>query len=119
MSRSRIIRGRATQRMAAQWFATHGWPFATSKGASEGGRDIENMPGLAPEVKATRDGKLTSALWQAARNAGGDLPFVVWRPDRYGQGQIADWVVALRLEDATRLLRAAGYGDPLPDEEIR
>ena len=111
MSSARIARGRRTQRHAADWFRARGWPHCWPKGAFEGGRDLEGMPGLAPEVKATSDGAITTALRQAAANAGGDLPLVIWRPDGYGPERVAEWVVAMRLDVATDLLRAAGYGD--------
>lgn len=110
MTRSRVSRGRATQRLAAAWFAAHGWPYAYSTGAGESGTDIGNMPGLAPEVKAT-PGDNTGALAQAHRNRGGGLPFVLWRPNGYGPERIAAWPVIMRLDDFTDLLRAAGYGD--------
>lgn len=117
MSTSRIARGRKTQRLVAEHFQANGWPHAWSKGAFESGRDVEGMPGLSVEVKATSDGSITGALRQAVAYAGGDLPLVVWRPNGYGPERIGDWVVAMRLEDATRLLRDAGYGDRIENEE--
>jgi hypothetical protein len=71
--------------------------------------DILNMVGLAPEVKAT-PGDNTGALRQAVKNRGDGLPFVVWRPNGYGESRIAEWPVIFTLEDASRLLREAGYG---------
>lgn len=119
MSTARIARGRRTQRVLAAYLAAHGWPHATSKGAFEGGRDIEGMPGLSVECKATSDGSLTGALRQAEAYAAGDLPLVVWRPNGYGEERIGDWVVAMRLDVATRLLRDAGYGEPIETEELQ
>lgn len=112
-SRSRIDRGRLTNRLAAEHWASNGWPHAEATWGSQPGRDVRGMPGLAPEVKATTDGDILAALRQAAKNAGNDLPFVLWRPNGYGPERIRDWVMAFRNEDGTRLLRAAGYGDPL------
>lgn len=113
-SQSRKHRGYATQGLVAKWFSSHGWPWATSTGAGRSGIDVENMPGLSPEVKATA-GDVTGALLQAIRNAGEGLPFVVWRPNGYGPARIEDWPVITTLAHFTDLLRAAGYGDPLPD----
>ena len=115
MTRSRVVRGRATQRLVAAWFAAHGCPFAYSTGAGESGIDVMHMPGLAPEVKAT-PGDNTGALRQAVRNAGDALPFVVWRPNGYGPERIGDWPVIFTLSDATRLLNAAGYGETNHEE---
>jgi hypothetical protein len=95
--------------MVAEWFQKHGHPFADAVGAGQNGKDIKNMLGLAPEVKAT-PGDNTGALKQAVKNRGNDLPFVVWRPNGYGPERIAEWPVFFTLEDATRLLTAAGYG---------
>jgi hypothetical protein len=111
-AQSRKHRGYATQRLLASWFRRRGHPFATAIGAGESGIDIRYMLGLAPEVKATSKGDLLAALRQATANRGKGLPFVIWRPNGYGPERIGQWVVALTLEDASKLLADAGYGDP-------
>lgn len=116
-SRSRVARGRATAQFVAGWFREHGWPFAQAKTGADTGQDIDNMPGLSPEVKATSDGPLLAALRQAVGNAGGAVPLVVWRPNGYGPESIREWVIAFRLEDGTKLLRDAGYGSPITTNE--
>ncbi len=69
------------------------------------------MPGLAPEVKA-RDGlSIPAALRQATKNAGADLPFVVYRPNGSGEQSIPDWIAFLRLGDFAQILVENGYGD--------
>lgn len=115
MSQSRKHRGYKTQALTAEWFKKRGWPFATSTGAGRSGVDIENMAGLAPEVKGRRDFNLTGFLKQAKANAGGALPFVVVRPDGYGPARIGEWGMIFTLKDGTELLRAAGYGNPPED----
>ena len=110
MTNSRKARGMRTQLVVAEWFRDRGWPFATSTGAGRAGVDIENMPGLAPEVKARRDFNVTGFLKQAAANRGDGLPFVVLRPDGYGEANVDKWAAILTLDDFTALLRAAGYG---------
>lgn len=112
-SRARIARGRETAQFAARWFRENGWPHAQAKPGASNGQDIDNMPGLSPEVKATDDMPLLAALRQALANAAGAIPFVVWRPNGYGPAIIGTWVAALRLSDFTTLLRDAGYGDTL------
>lgn len=111
---SRKQRGADTQRTVAQFFREHGWPFATAVGAGASGRDVDNMPGLAPEVKARRDYNPTAWLKQAAKNGSDDLAFVVHRPDGYGPEKVAHWPVTLTLRDFAELLAAAGYGDGAP-----
>jgi hypothetical protein len=112
MTNSRKARGMKTQALVAEWLATRGFPFATDAGAGRQGRDILNTIGLAIEVKARRDLSLPAWLRQAVKTAAGDIPAVIHRPDGFGEASMADWPVTMRLEDWTRLVRAAGYGDP-------
>lgn len=109
MATARVKRGRATQGMLADYWRPH-WPDAYTLPGAVGGRDVRGMPGLAPEVKATDEMPLLAALRQATRNADGDLPFVVWRPNGYGPERIGEWVMALYVRDGTGLLLRAGYG---------
>jgi hypothetical protein len=110
MTVTRKRRGAATQTLAAQWFTTHGWPWAESAGAGRQGSDITGLPGLACEVKGRR-GFSPLAWIRQARTGNGGLPFVVVRCDGQGPAAIGDWPVILRLTDFTELLQAAGYGD--------
>lgn len=110
MANSRVSRGRQSQELLAQWFRDHGWLNAQSRAASLPGVDIYGMPYLAPEVKATAGQDFCGALRQAKANAGTDLPFVIYRPKGRGPERIAEWLVIFSLEDATALLKGAGYG---------
>jgi hypothetical protein len=109
-SQSRKHRGMRSQRVVADWFQRHGWPFSESTGAGRSGSDITGMPGLAPEVKARSDLQPIAWLKQAEANAG--LPFVVFRPNGMGEQAVGKWGVMCRLEVFTDLLRASGYGTP-------
>lgn len=100
-----------TQALAAEWFRRNGFPYATDAGPGRGGRDILNMPGCAPEVKARSNFEPLAWVRQAVANADGDLPFVVMRCVGQGPATIDDWPVILRLDDFTALLRFAGLGD--------
>jgi len=108
VANARVSRGRATQEMLASWFRDHGWYDAKSRPASLPGTDIYDVP-FAPEVKATAGQDFPGALRQAAANANGLLPFVVYRPKGYGPARIGEWIVAFTLADATDLLKKAGY----------
>jgi hypothetical protein len=101
--------------MVADWFKARGWPFAESTGAGRQGVDVTGLPGLSAEVKATA-GDVTGALLQAHRNRAQGVPFVVWRPNGYGEERMAQWPVVMRLDDFTELLHAAGYGTPPIDD---
>ena len=112
-SQTRKFRGYRTQLVVAQWFQAHGFPFAESTGAGRSGVDVTGMPGLAPEVKARNDFNLTGFLKQAVSNRGDGLPFVVVRPNGYGETRVGDWGVVMTLADFTELVRDAGHGEPV------
>lgn len=114
-NRARISRGRATNQIGARWYRDNGFPYAEAVTGAMTGRDITGMPACAPEMKATADMPGTPALLQARRNAHpDDLHWVVWRPNGYGEERVGDWPVLMTLAEHTRLVRLAGYGDPLP-----
>lgn len=104
MANARVSRGRRSQELLAEWFRNRGWPQAKSRPASLPGTDIYDMPGLAPEVKATAGQDFTGALRQAKANANGAIPFVIYRPKGYGPEKIGQWLVVFDLETATQLL---------------
>lgn len=108
-AQSRKARGMQTQALVADYFRTHGWPYAQPAGAGRNGVDVTGTPGLAIEVKARREFKPEAWLRQAGAQSG--LSFVVWRPDGVGPASIGRWSVMLRLDDLAELLRLAGYGD--------
>lgn len=114
-SQSRKHRGYRTQRVVAEFFQRHGWPFAESTGAGRTGSDLTGMPGLAPEIKARSDLQPLAWLKQAEANDG--LPFVIFRPNGMGETTVGKWGVMLRLEVFTDLLRSAGYGTPDENSE--
>lgn len=113
-SQSRKARGYRSQKVVAEWFQRHGWPFAESTGAGRSGSDLTGMPGLAAEIKARSDLQPLAWLKQAEANAG--LPFVIFRPNGMGEQSVGQWGVLVRLEVFTDLLRSAGFGDP-PHEQ--
>jgi hypothetical protein len=110
MASSRVRRGRETERAVADYLATHGWPCAKRRPASLPGSDVENVPGLAIEVKARRALDLPAWIRQAKTQPG--LPIVIHRPDGFGLTTVGDWPATLPFSQLVRLLREAGYGDP-------
>lgn len=105
MANARVARGRKTQELLAEWFRAHGWGNAKSRPASLPGVDVYDMPGWAPEVKATAGQDFTGALRQARANAGDDIPFVVYRPKGYGPERIGEWLVVFDLATITNLMQ--------------
>lgn len=112
MSQSRKHRGYRSQKVVAQWFADHGWPFAESTGAGRSGSDITGVPGLHVEVKARRAFSPLAWLRQTGKEAEerNGHPFVVFRCDGQGEANVGEWAVLTRLDHYTDLLRQAGYG---------
>lgn len=112
-AQTRKHRGYRSQRVVADWFAAHGWPFAESTGAGRSGSDITGVPGLMVEVKARRAFNPLAWLRQTGKEAEthGGLPFVVFRCDGQGEANVGEWAVLARLDTFTGLLREAGYGD--------
>lgn len=112
MSQARKHRGMRTQAVVAEWFRDRGWPFAQPAGAGRPGVDVTGTVDIAVEVKARRDLNPLAWIRQARAAASGRLPFVVFRCDGQGETTVGEWPVLIRLEDFTRLLHEAGYGDP-------
>lgn len=111
VSQHRKHRGMRTQLVVAEWFRARGWPFAESAGAGRRGTDILGTVDIAVEVKARTDFQPLAWIRQARAAAAGRLPFVVVRMNGQGETTVGEWPVLIRLEDFTRLLQEAGYGD--------
>lgn len=112
-SQSRKRRGAESERVVAAHLASSIWPYAEPAGAGRGGRDITGTPGAQIEIKARRGLNLAADLRQAAGH-GEDLPILIVRLDGQGPVSIAEWPAVLRLGDLIRLLRMAGFGEPIP-----
>lgn len=113
MTQARKHRGYRSQKVVADWLVQHGWPFAESTGAGRSGSDVTGVPGLHIEVKARRAFSPLAWLRQTGKEAEttAGLPFVVFRCDGQGEANVGEWGCLLRLDDMTRLLHDAGYGD--------
>jgi len=113
VSTYRVRRGRQTETIVAARLAATIWPHAQPVGAGRHGADITGTPGVLVEVKARTRLDLGAALKQA-RGHGQGVALVVVRLPGAGPASVGDWPVAMRLDDVIDLLRAAGYGQPLP-----
>jgi hypothetical protein len=111
-SQSRKHRGYRSQKVLALYLAENGFPFAESTGAGRSGSDVTGTIGIDWEVKARTGFNPAAAITQLKDRANGkDLGIVVLRLNGQGEKSVSDWVCLLRLEDAVKLLRDAGYGD--------
>jgi hypothetical protein len=110
-SQSRKHRGYRSQKVLANFLAENGFPFAESTGAGRSGTDVTGTVGIDWEVKARAGFNPSAAIQQLKDRANDDLGIVVLRLNGQGEKSVSDWVCLLRLEDAVKLLRDAGYGD--------
>ena len=111
-SQSRKHRGYRSQKVLALYLNENGFPFAESTGAGRSGSDVTGCVGIDWEVKARTGFNPASAIAQLKdRDKNNDLGVVVLRLNGQGEKSVPDWVCLLRLEDAVKLLRDAGYGD--------
>ena len=114
MSQHRKQRGYESQSILAEYLQGNGFPWAFSTGAGRQGTDVTGTPGLDWEVAARRGFVVTEKMQQAIRRVDeGVLPVTVLRPDGWGPSRIGMWPLIVPLSAGVRLLRAAGYGDPL------
>lgn len=110
-------RGFVSEEFVAAAFAADGFPHAEPAPRGTPGRDILGLPGVCVEVKARTGFEPLANMRQAVRNAGGDLPLIVLRCNGQGPASIDDWPAFMPFGVVRRLLRLAGYGDPLPGAE--
>jgi hypothetical protein len=104
---------------APQWVAKYlrpWWPHAEKTPNGRPGRDIQNTPGVAWEVKTSPEWS-HKAIKQAAGYAGqGELPLVLYLPPGCGEAQVADALVILPLRLIMPVLVESGYA-PQPNPE--
>lgn len=104
---------------APAWVADflHPWfPDAEKTPNSRAGRDIENTPGLAIEVKTSAEWRPYAWMAQAAKYAGeGELPVLVYLPPRMGEAQVGNALAIVPLHLLLPLAAAAGYAPPRTD----
>jgi hypothetical protein len=108
---TRRRRGFETEELVAAALRADGFPHAETPTRGAAGRDILGTPGLCWEIKARTGFEPGSAMRQAARNADGDVPIVVLRPNGMGETTIDLWPMLVPFGAGRRLLRLAGYGD--------
>lgn len=107
---ARRERGRESEDIVAELYREYGAVQAERVAKFLSGRDIKNVPNIAPEVKSAVGFDVLAWLRQAKKNSlAGDIPVVHYRPRGYGKTKIDEWPVILRTEDFMLLLVMAGY----------
>ena len=113
-SQNRKYRGYASQRIAAEYLRTHGFPHAEPVGAGRTGSDVTGLIGIDLEVKARAGLDLPALMRQLKqRDMEGCIGVGLLRLNGQGPAQIEEWPAVIRFSDLVDLLRGSGYGDPL------
>lgn len=110
------IKGTAGESAVVKWLCENGHPHAERRalqGAADKG-DIAGLPGVMIEVKNVKAdmwGKWLAETEIETRNAKADVGMLVRK--RVGRSDPGQWFAVMNLETANRLLRLAGFGDPV------
>jgi hypothetical protein len=114
-------RGTSWESAIVRHLATEGFPHVERRalaGTSDRG-DIAGIPGVVIEAKNCRAADLAGWVDEAAieqANDGADYS-AVWH-HRRGKASAAEGYVTMTGATFTRLLRAAGYGEPLAADTL-
>lgn len=114
-SRSKA-KGSGAERSVVEHLRANGFPHAERRlaGDSKDRGDIAGAPGIVFEVKNCERTELGAWLDEAVveqANDGADYG-VVWHKRR-GRGDAGAWYATMPAAQLVRLLRQAGYGEPL------
>ena len=105
-------KGNAAPGWVAKWLRPW-FPAAEKTPNSRPGRDIENTPGIAFEVKTGAEWRPHAWLAQAAGYAAkGELAVLVYLPPGMGERAVGDAMAILPLAALLPLAEAAGYAPP-------
>lgn len=110
MSQHRKHRGRATERIVADYLVDQGWQHALPVGAGRDGSDITGIEGLDIEVKARTGLDLPALMRQLSeRKKSTGLGVGVLRLNGQGEKSVEQFVAVLTFADLVYLLKASGY----------
>ena len=110
MSRSRKVRGYATQQIVADYLKSQGWEYALPVGAGRDGSDVTGIPNLDIEIKARTKLDLSGLMRQLTeRKKSTGLGVGVLRLNGQGEKSVEQFVAVLTLADLAYLLKASGY----------
>lgn len=118
------IKGDKAERATKAALARLGFPWTekTRAGYERDAGDLHLVPGPAviAQVKAWATyawAEWFTGLAAQIEQSGADHGFLVLRRPGMSDERGEEFIVAMRLRDFTRLLRSAGYGEPLDSDE--
>jgi len=120
MSRAKQ-KGTAAETALVRFLVGQGFPGAERRALGGGGSgedlgDLTGTPGLAWEVKNHKTYQIPAWLKECETeriNAKADFGILAIKPNGVGLSNAGQWWAVLPIEAMVRLLREAGYGDPL------
>jgi len=99
------------------------WTEKTRAGYERDLGDLHLVPGqlVIAQVKNVRTPRWLE--WMAdletqKANADADVAFLVWKPGGLGEARADEWLAVMPVREMAVLLRRAGYGHPLDEEEV-
>lgn len=115
-------KGTAAESALVAFLRGNGWRFAERRalaGAKDKG-DVTGTPAICWEQKS--GAKICLPEWlretEVERvNAGADYGVLVVKLKGFGDMRVGEWAAVMPLRQMTHLLRRAGYGDGLPEQE--
>lgn len=117
MSNPQKAKGSSAERAVVDYLRANGFVHAERRlaGSSKDRGDIAGVPGVVIEVKNCERTNLAGWIAEAAVEQANDRADygVVWHKRR-GRSDAGQWYATLPAGQLVRLLRAAGYGNPLP-----
>lgn len=120
MSNPNKAKGSGAERAVVEHLRANGFPHAERRlaGSSKDRGDIAGVPAVVIEVKNCERTNLAGWLAEAEleqANDGADYG-IVWHKRR-GRADAGHWYATMPAAQLVRLLRQAGYGQPLDEAE--
>ena len=111
-------KGTLAETALVKFLIANGFPGAERRAlhGTEDKGDITGTPCLAWEVKNVRQYAIPTWMKETEVeriNARADFGLLVVKPNRIGVDSVGQWWCITPIEQQVRLLREAGYGDPL------
>lgn len=124
MTNANKIKGDWAERVVQSVFRRHGFPW-TEKTRAGYERDLGDLHLVPARAVIAQVKNVRVPLWLAwladleeqKTNAGADVAVLVWKPGGLGETRADEWLSVMRTRDMAELLRRAGYGHPLDNNE--
>jgi len=114
-------KGDRAEMAARDFFRLNGFPGTerTRAGYTRDFGDLHLSPGALVQVKdcqVLRWSEWFTDLEEQIDGHGADVGFLMVKRPRMGPAQVGQWLAVMPVDRMTRLVRAAGYGTPLPED---